>query len=364
MEREYVYPGTFAPPTYGHVQIALRAADLFSHVTLLCSHNAEKGARWFDEETCKTMWSSYPLPENIRIATFEEFTREVRGGSKIVMIRGVRDESDYDHEKKVLFSNYRRSGVDSCCYFVADPEHANISSSAAREMARLLDLDNLHRLVSPRVVSELLKTALGVSNIFLAVGKPGSGKSTFLKMMAEENGNNHFIETDRWNDSFKGAVAKQFGTDNLIELTLQRDAEISPFLKEAWLGRLASELRRAPKGSNVFVEAAHGLIPEKSLFRFVGGNVLFFGCDDPSENTARVINRGTRELLPFIERIPGLEESRRIAQENRLAFTYINTSCSLDELRRRADVFGRNTEKRRDEQQRTMGALRATNRRP
>lgn len=341
MEREYVYPGTFAPPTYGHMQIALKAANLFPRVTILCSHNTEKGDRWFDEETCRTMWSSYPLPENVRIVTFNEFTREARSNSRIIMIRGVRDESDHDHEKDVLFSNYRRFGVDSCCYFIADPEYANISSSTAREMTKLLDLDKLYRLVSPCVVSELLKTTLDVSNIFLVVGKPGSGKSTFLRMMAEENKNNHFIETDRWNDSFKDAVSKRFGTDNLIELTLQRDAEVSAFLKDAWLGRLADELREAPKNSNVFVEAAYGLVPEKSLFRFIGGNVLFFGCDDPSENAARVVNRGTRELLPFIERIPGLEESRRIAEEHRLAFTYINTSCSLDELRRRADVFRR-----------------------
>jgi pantetheine-phosphate adenylyltransferase len=341
MKREYVYPGTFAPPTYGHVQIALKAADLFPQITILCSHNTEKGNRWFDEEVCRTMWSSYLLPRNVRIVTFNEFTREARSNSKIVMIRGVRDESDYDHEKEVLFSNHRRFGVDSCCYFVADYEYADISSSAAREMAKLLDLNKLHELVSPRVVSELLKTALGVSNIFLVVGRPGSGKSTFLRMLTGEGGNNHFIETDRWNDSFKDAVARQFGTDNLIELTLQRDAEVSAFLKDAWLRRLAKELRKAPKNSNVFVEAAYGLIPEKSLFRFIGGNVIFFGCDDPSENATRVINRGTRELLPFIERIPGLEESRRIAEEHRLAFTYINTSCSLDELRRRANIFGR-----------------------
>jgi hypothetical protein len=206
----------------------------------------------------------------------------------------------------------------------------------------------MHKLVSPRVISDLLRTVLGISNIFLAVGKPGSGKSTFLDMLAEKDAGNYLIEADRWSDDFKGMLAARFGTNNLVELALQRDQEVSFFLKDIWLGRLADELRKAPRGSTVFVEAAYGLVPEKSLFRFVGGNVLFFGCDDPSENAARVISRGTRELLPFIDKIPGLEESRKIAEEKRLALTCINTSCSLCELRQRAGEFGRSISKKEE----------------
>lgn len=159
MEYEYVYPGTFAPPTYGHLRIVEKAADMFPQVTVLCSHNAEKGGRWFDEETCRRMWLSYSLPKNVEVVTFKTFMERQRKGSKTIMLRGVRDESDYDHEKNVLFSNYIAFGIDTCCYFIAEPEYADISSSAAREMAERLDFESLCKFVSPSIVEELHRRA-------------------------------------------------------------------------------------------------------------------------------------------------------------------------------------------------------------
>lgn len=330
----HVYPGSFCPPTLGHLRIVERAAALLPEVVIVCSKDENKNNRWFREEECKDMWLAYQLPSNVSVHTFDE----LRGSpaSEYVMIRGIRNADDYGHEQKVMELNNKRFGINNYLYLIAEPDFSEISSSLVRSEAEKLSLETLHHYVAPMIVSQLLEHVLCLNNLIMVVGKPASGKSTFLRMLGAIDVRNVVIETDQWSDSFKPLLKERFACDDLIRLALERDQEVSHAIKEMWFAKLKESLGNVLERSNVFVEAAYGLSANKALFRFLGGRILYLGCEDDEVNKRRMIVRGTPELIPFLERIPNLEESQRIAQKNNLSFLVVNTLCKQEELEAKA----------------------------
>jgi pantetheine-phosphate adenylyltransferase len=336
MEPVYVYPGTFGPPTYGHLEVVKNAAKLFREVIILCSVNPEKSGLWFTPEEASALWSGYHLPPNARVMTYDEFSSAKIAPERIIMIRGIRDEADAEAEGKVMLYNLAKFKIRQFYYFCSSLEFKDVSSSKARELAERLELSELAKYVAPLVISALIEKCLGIRNLFLVVGRPGSGKSTFLNMLGEIDVRNVHLNTDLFAEELKPLIAARFGGEDLVQIALTREAELKELIGAAWIERLKRALRAVPKGANIFLEAAFGLQPDKSFFRLVGGKVVYVGCDE-AKNRERIMARGTPEHLPFVERIPGWDESLGIGIENRLQLTRINTDNSPEELMKIAE---------------------------
>ena len=162
MEPTYIYPGSFCPPTYGHLRVVERAAEIFPEVIILCSTNDEKGAtRWFSEVECEEMWKNYPLPENVSVRSFSRGgSREKLDPKSIVMIRGIRNEDDLESEKNVVQLNKKLFNIDKYFYILAEDKFINISSTLARKSASELDYETLVECVIPNIVDIVLQKAL------------------------------------------------------------------------------------------------------------------------------------------------------------------------------------------------------------
>lgn len=346
MKNIAVYPGTFCPPTFGHVAIARRAAEIFGRVTVVCSHNPDKNGRWFSPEECQEMWRAYRLPRGVLVKTYEEFVSDPDRPSAraLIMVRGLRNQSDFAEEKRIAFANFEKAGIDKFFYLKCAAGFENVSSSAARAAAQRLDLQRLDRFVAPLIATRLLEKTLGLKNLFLVVGKPAAGKSTFLKLLAKENPANVHLATDDFNKALKLFLAQARPGADLIDLARRHGKELNRLIGKQWVAMLKNALQKTPPGSNLFVEVAYGLCPDKNLFRLLGGKVLYLG--GAGSKKGRLKKRGTPELAVFSALIPGKAATLRLAKKYGLAVRCLETNGTLDDCASLARRFNQELERR------------------
>lgn len=131
-------PGSFDPPTKGHLDVVERCAALFDEVVVSVVHNPSKSPLFTANERvalleeCSTEWS------NVRVASFEgllvDFAREV--GAK-TMVKGLRAVTDFEFEIQMSQMNRHLSGDVVSLFVATKPEYAYLSSSLVKEVARL-----------------------------------------------------------------------------------------------------------------------------------------------------------------------------------------------------------------------------------
>lgn len=132
-----IFPGTFDPPTAGHLNIIKKASKMFKQVVVAIGSNSQKHNGAFDVkeriEFLETMTSELP---NVKVAEFQgllvDFAKEQ--GIKVV-VKGLRNGSDFDSETLQADMN-RKLGDLETVYLTPDEEFRNISSSLVREVGR------------------------------------------------------------------------------------------------------------------------------------------------------------------------------------------------------------------------------------
>jgi len=127
-----VYPGTFDPFTPGHFDIVERARHLFARVTVLVAVNADKRPARTPSERAIQLRRELPANwDNVSVAAWAGLTAafcQQQGAS--VIIRGVRDRSDFRHESQLAAMN-EAMGV-TTLLLSARPGLAAVSSTVLR----------------------------------------------------------------------------------------------------------------------------------------------------------------------------------------------------------------------------------------
>lgn len=132
-----VCPGSFDPVTNGHLDIVVRAATVFDHVTVACMRNVSKRAGLFDlDERLEMLREVTADLANVELAVFQgllvDFCRE-QGID--VIVKGLRAVSDFEYELQMAQMN-RKIGYVETMFLSANPEHSFLSSSLVKEVAR------------------------------------------------------------------------------------------------------------------------------------------------------------------------------------------------------------------------------------
>ena len=130
-----IYPGTFDPPTNGHVDLIQRGAKLFDHLTVAILNNREKNPLFTVEERVEMLKEVTGTLANVSIATFEglmvEFARK-QGASAV--LRGIRAISDYEYEFQMALMNRRLAPEIETVFLQPAGRYSFVSSRMLKEV--------------------------------------------------------------------------------------------------------------------------------------------------------------------------------------------------------------------------------------
>src|SRR5262249_2940531 len=133
-----VYPGSFDPVTNGHLDIAARASRLFDTVIMAIFDRPNKNLLFNTEERIALLREATRGLPRVRVDTYSALTVDyVRGVGASVIVRGLRDPRDFDHEFQMAQINHTLAPDIEYVLFMAGHQYTFFSSSTVREIASL-----------------------------------------------------------------------------------------------------------------------------------------------------------------------------------------------------------------------------------
>ena len=139
MKTRVVYPGSFDPVTFGHIDIIKRTANLFEEVVVAVFKNPNKEPLFSMEERVELLNKSLKdiSYDNISIDSFTGLTMEfVKSQDADAIIRGLRAVSDFEGEFQMASMNKQINGDIETIFFMTDSKYAFLSSSVVKEVAQ------------------------------------------------------------------------------------------------------------------------------------------------------------------------------------------------------------------------------------
>ena len=129
-------PGSFDPPTNGHLDVIERCEELFDEIIVAIIRNPSKQALFTEEERAEMLASMTDRWDNVSIGSFDgllvDYAEQVGAD---VIVKGLRAVTDFDYELQMSQMNRQLSGIDT--FFVAtSPEYGYLSSSLVKEISR------------------------------------------------------------------------------------------------------------------------------------------------------------------------------------------------------------------------------------
>ncbi|MDR7856374.1 pantetheine-phosphate adenylyltransferase [Tissierella sp.] len=131
-----VYPGSFDPVTYGHLDIIERASRKVEHLIVAILNNPSKNNVFSIEERTHFLREVTKEFPNVEIDSFTGLLTDYAAYKGCTtMIRGLRAVSDFEYEMQMALVNKKINNEIETLFMVSDSKHAFLSSSIVREVA-------------------------------------------------------------------------------------------------------------------------------------------------------------------------------------------------------------------------------------
>src|SRR5262249_22929159 len=167
-----VYPGSFDPPTNGHLDLIERGAKIFDELVVAVLRNPEKSPLFSVTERRSMLDAMTADFDNVSVETFDGLTVEyaMSVGACAVM-RGIRAISDYEYELQMALMNRKLQPSLETVFMMPAERYSYVSSRLVREVAQLGG--NIDCLVPP-LVAQKLREKMDPALKFAELERPGT----------------------------------------------------------------------------------------------------------------------------------------------------------------------------------------------
>ena len=139
MERTALYPGSFDPWTNGHLDILSRAVKMFDKIIVTVAVNNKKNAVFTGEERIELIKDSikqYNWSNQVEIVQFTGLLIDLARNKNVnVLLRGVRQISDFEYEFRMALTNRRLAPEIDTVFLMPDEQLTFISATIVKEIA-------------------------------------------------------------------------------------------------------------------------------------------------------------------------------------------------------------------------------------
>ena len=133
-----VYPGSFDPVTYGHLDIIERCSKKFTNVIVAVLNNSTKNSLFTNEERMQLLKETTSHLKNVEIDCFSGLLSEYAVQKDCTtMVRGLRAVSDYEYEMQMALVNKKLNENLETLFMVSSSEFVYLSSSIVKEISML-----------------------------------------------------------------------------------------------------------------------------------------------------------------------------------------------------------------------------------
>jgi pantetheine-phosphate adenylyltransferase, bacterial len=149
-----VYPGSFDPVTFGHLDIIRRAAKQFDQLIVAVLNNTSKSPLFSVDERKKLLADVTRDLPNVEIDSFRDLlVRYMRSRQAQVIVRGIRSVTDFEYELQMASTNRQLDEGIETVFMMTNPKYSYLSSSIVKEIAKFNG--PVQDLVPPAVEAEL-----------------------------------------------------------------------------------------------------------------------------------------------------------------------------------------------------------------
>jgi len=153
--RKVIYPGTFDPVTYGHIDVIKRAIELFDAVVVTVAINPGKAPLFSIEERVNMLKESLKEFQNVTVTSFDGLVVDhAKNVGAQGIIRGLRAVSDFEYEFQMALMNRKLASNIATVFLMPHEKFTYLNSTIIRNLANLKS--DVSDFVPP-VVMEALK---------------------------------------------------------------------------------------------------------------------------------------------------------------------------------------------------------------
>ena len=133
-----IYPGSFDPITFGHIDIIERASKMFDKLYVLVSFNNAKNAFFTPEERVEIIKEVIKPNKNVEVISSNKLTVEVaKELGATALIRGLRAVTDFEYELQMASTNRTLNGEIETIFLMTNTQYSYLSSHLVKEIFAL-----------------------------------------------------------------------------------------------------------------------------------------------------------------------------------------------------------------------------------